>query len=140
MKKKIAYIVLGAVICSFGIYNIHQQTGVTEGGVIGTMLLIHHWLGLKPSVITPILDISCYIFAYKYLGSSFIKTSIISTMSVSLFLKFGNSFRQSYRIYLLIHLLRQFWEEFLSEWEWDLLSDREVQAEEMMRWRLLFQR
>lgn len=92
MKKKIAYIVLGAVICSFGIYNIHQQTGVTEGGVIGTMLLIHHWLGLKPSVITPILDISCYIFAYKYLGSSFIKTSIISTMSVSLFFKIWEQF------------------------------------------------
>lgn len=92
MKKKIAYIVLGAVICSFGIYNIHQQTGVTEGGVIGTMLLIHHWLGLKPSIITPILDVSCYIFAYKYLGSRFIKTSIISTLSVSLFFKIWEQF------------------------------------------------
>lgn len=92
MKKKIAYIVLGAIICSFGIYNIHQQTGVTEGGVIGTMLLIHHWLGLKPSIITPILDVSCYIFAYKYLGSRFIKTSIISTLSVSLFFKIWEQF------------------------------------------------
>lgn len=92
MKKKIAYIILGAIICSFGIYNIHQQTGVTEGGVIGAMLLIHHWLGLNPSVITPILDISCYIFAYKYLGSRFIKTSIISTMSVSFFFKIWEQF------------------------------------------------
>jgi len=71
--KKIYYIIIGAIICSFGIYNIHQQTGVTEGGVIGTMLLIHHWIGLEPSVITPILDISCYIFAYKYLGGRFLK-------------------------------------------------------------------
>lgn len=56
--KKITWIVLGAAICSFGIYNIHQQTGITEGGVLGMMLLINHWFGISPSVITPILDIS----------------------------------------------------------------------------------
>ena len=33
--KTIAFIMLGAMICSFGIHNIHQQTGITEGGVIG---------------------------------------------------------------------------------------------------------
>ncbi|WP_459639266.1 YitT family protein [Faecalimonas canis] len=90
--RKIVYIVIGAVICSFGIYNIHQQTGVTEGGVIGTMLLINHWLGFKPSVITPILDISCYLFAYKFLGARFIKISVVSTMSVSFFFKIWEQF------------------------------------------------
>ena len=35
--KKITWIVLGAAICSFGIYNIPQQTGITEGGVLGMM-------------------------------------------------------------------------------------------------------
>lgn len=92
MKKKMTYIILGAMICSFGIYNIHQQTGVTEGGVIGAMLLVHHWFGLRPSIITPILDISCYILAYKYLGARFIKISIVSTMSVSLFFKVWEQF------------------------------------------------
>ena len=28
-------IVLGACILSFGLYNIHERTGVTEGGVLG---------------------------------------------------------------------------------------------------------
>ena len=28
---KIMAIVAGAMICSFGIHNIHQQTGITEG-------------------------------------------------------------------------------------------------------------
>ena len=90
--KKIFYIIIGAIICSFGIYNIHQQTGVTEGGVIGAMLLIHHWGGLSPSVITPILDISCYIFAYKYLGGRFLKISFVSTLSVSFFFKIWEQF------------------------------------------------
>ena len=26
-------ILLGAAICTFGIHNIHQRTGITEGGV-----------------------------------------------------------------------------------------------------------
>ena len=58
--KKIVWIVIGAAICSFGIHNIHQQTGITEGGVIGMVLLINHWLGISPAIITPILDITCY--------------------------------------------------------------------------------
>ena len=85
--KKIALIMVGAMICSFGIHNIHQQTGITEGGVIGLMLLAEHWLGVSPAYITPVLDISCYILAFKYLGGRFIKTSVISTVSVSLFYK-----------------------------------------------------
>ena len=90
--KKITWIVLGAAICSFGIYNIHQQTGITEGGVLGMMLLINHWFGISPSVITPILDISCYLLAFKYLGGRFIKISIISTLSVSLFFEIWELF------------------------------------------------
>ena len=53
--KRILLIILGAAIVSFGLYNIHQQCGVTEGGVLGTVLLIHHWFGLPASVITPVL-------------------------------------------------------------------------------------
>lgn len=56
--KKILLILLGAMICSFGIHNIHQRTNITEGGVIGLMLFAEHWLKLSPAYITPILDIA----------------------------------------------------------------------------------
>ena len=85
--KKILIIMLGAGICSFGIFNIHQRTNITEGGVIGMMLLIEHWLHISPAYITPILDLTCYLTAYKYLGVSFIVISIISTFFVSSFYK-----------------------------------------------------
>ena len=85
--RKIIWIMIGALICSFGIHNIHQRTGITEGGVIGMMLLVEHWLGVSPAYITPVLDIICYVLAFKYLGGRFIKISIISTLSVSLFYK-----------------------------------------------------
>lgn len=46
--KKILLILLGAMICTFGIHNIHQRTNITEGGVIGLMLLVEHWLKISP--------------------------------------------------------------------------------------------
>ena len=85
-------ILLGAAICTFGIHNIHQRTGITEGGVIGLMLLVEHWLGASPAVITPVLDLSCYLLACKYLGWRFIRTSVLSTLCVSLFYKLWELF------------------------------------------------
>ena len=90
--KNILWIVAGAAICTFGIHNIHQQVGITEGGVIGGMLLLEHWLGISPAYITPVLDIACYLLALKYLGAGFIRTSILSTLSVSLFYKLWEQF------------------------------------------------
>ena len=90
--KMILFILLGAIICSFGIHNIHQQTGITEGGVIGMMLLAEHWLGISPAILTPILDITCYLLAFRYLGERFIRISAISTLSISLFYKVWESF------------------------------------------------
>lgn len=83
---------LGAMIYTFGVHNIHQRTNITEGGVIGLMLLIEHWLQMSPAYITPILDLACYLLAFKFLGGNFIKVSIISTMFVSGFYKIWELF------------------------------------------------
>ena len=85
--RKILLILLGAMICSFGIHNIHQRTNITEGGVIGLMLFAEHWLNISPAYITPILDIACYLLAFKFLGGGFIKISVISTLFLSGFYK-----------------------------------------------------
>lgn len=91
-SKKIFLILIGAMVCSFGIHNIHQRTNITEGGVIGMMLLIEHWLQISPAYITPVLDLICYVMAYKYLGKMFIKMSIISTTFISVFYKIWDAF------------------------------------------------
>ena len=90
--KKILLIFLGAMICTFGIHNIHQRTNITEGGVIGLMLLVEHWLKISPAYITSILDIICYLLAFKFSGGNFIKISIISTIFVSGFYKIWELF------------------------------------------------
>lgn len=86
------WIALGAGICTFGIHNIHEQTGITEGGVIGMMLFIHHWFHIPPGWITPVLDITCYLLAFRFLGGAFIRISAVSTLCVSLFYDFWELF------------------------------------------------
>lgn len=81
--KKLAFILLGTAIASFGIHNIHQRASITEGGVIGMILLSNYWLGLSPSAVTPMLDIACYALAFKYLGGTFLKISAVSTVCLS---------------------------------------------------------
>lgn len=89
--KKIFIIMIGAAILSFGIHNIHQRVNVTEGGVIGLMLFIEHWMKISPSFITPLLDGVCYLIAFKMLGFNFIKLSVISTAFISLSYKLWES-------------------------------------------------
>ena len=90
--KKVVLIIIGSMICSFGIHNIHQRTNITEGGIFGLMLLLEHWFNISPAYITPILDFTCYLIAFRFLGSRFIKTSIFSTLCISAFYKLWEAF------------------------------------------------
>ena len=56
------------------------------------MLLAEHWLKRSPACITPVLDVACYLLAFRFLGGRFIKISIISTFFVSLFYKIWELF------------------------------------------------
>ncbi|MEG1579255.1 MAG: YitT family protein, partial [Oscillospiraceae bacterium] len=63
------------------LYNLHERTGVTEGGVLGAVLLLQHWLNLSPAIVNPILDLLCYLFAFKFLGKSFAKYAVVASLS-----------------------------------------------------------
>lgn len=89
---KVLLILAGSAILSFGIYNIHRQTGITEGGVLGMLLLLNHWVGLSPSILSPILDAVCYTLGFRFLGKDFLKTSIFSTLCFAGFSRLWESF------------------------------------------------
>ena len=74
-------IVLGACILSFGLYNIHDRTGVTEGGVLGMTLLLQHWFGLSPAITSPVMDIACYLLAWHFLGNAFAKYAVAASLA-----------------------------------------------------------
>ena len=74
-------IVLGACILSFGLYNIHERTGITEGGVLGMTLLLQHWFGLSPAITSPVMDIACYLLAWPFLGNAFAKYAVAASLA-----------------------------------------------------------
>lgn len=90
--RRILFILLGTAICSFGIYNVHRQTGVTEGGVLGMILLLNHWLNVSSSVLSVSLDILCYVLASRRLGIRFLIVSGFSSVCLSLFFRLWESF------------------------------------------------
>ena len=78
-------ILLGVAILSFGLYNVHSQSGVTEGGVLGATLLLRHWFGISPAISEFIMDAICYFLGFKYLGKDFLKYSIVASCGFSFF-------------------------------------------------------
>lgn len=83
--KRCALALLGSAILAFGLYNVHALSGVTEGGVLGMTLFLHHWLGLSPAVTGLIMNAACYLMGWKLLGKEFIAYSIVAGGGFSLF-------------------------------------------------------
>lgn len=86
-KKIITYLILllGSAIQAFGLYNIHSFSGVTEGGVLGMTLLLHHWFNLSPAVSGLFMNGICYALGWRTLGRNFVLYSIISGAGFSVF-------------------------------------------------------
>ncbi len=79
------YILVGAFILAFGMYNIHSRTIITEGGIWGIELLLFNWFNLSPAVTAPFLDGACYLMGVVFLGKEFIIKSFVGTMGYAAF-------------------------------------------------------
>ena len=64
-----AGLMLGTAVLSFGLYNVHSQSDITEGGVLGLQLLIQN----------------CYLIGWRILGGAFLKNAMVSTLSYGFF-------------------------------------------------------
>lgn len=88
-----AQLLLGSAILAFGLFNVHSQSRITEGGVLGTTLLLQHWFGISPSISEAVLDVCCYLLGLKYLGKSFLRYALTATggfaLSYALFERMG---------------------------------------------------
>ena len=83
--KNILILLAGAAIAAFGIYNIHDIAGITEGGIFGLDLLLEHWFAISPSVTNFALTAICFVIGRRELGKPFIVSSAISVCAFSLF-------------------------------------------------------
>lgn len=75
---------LSSAFQAFGMYNIHALSCVTEGGVFGLTLLLHHWLGISPAISSFLLNAACYLLGWKTLGKDFIGYSMIAACGYSI--------------------------------------------------------
>ncbi|MFR5725621.1 MAG: YitT family protein [Clostridium sp.] len=90
--KTTVSITIGTAITTFGLYNVHQQADITEGGILGLILLLNFWLGMSSSLLSPILDFLSYLMGFKYLGKEFLKTSIFATLCMAGFFRLWELF------------------------------------------------
>lgn len=82
---RVLQLLAGAAILAFGLFNIHSQSHITEGGVLGMTLLLQHWLHLSPGLTAPVLDVSCYLLGLRFLGAGFLKWALAGSAAFSAF-------------------------------------------------------
>ncbi|MCI7731457.1 YitT family protein [Enorma burkinafasonensis] len=85
LARRFLTIALGCAILTFGMHNIHQVVGITEGGVLGGILLLNHWFGIDASIASPALDAVCYLVGLFVLGAGFLGWSAVSSVLLALF-------------------------------------------------------
>lgn len=83
--RRIVLSASGSAVLAFGLYQVHSQGVVTEGGILGLSLLLYHWLDLSPALSGLILNTVCYLLGLKVLGKSFLLYSALSSGCYSLF-------------------------------------------------------
>lgn len=87
-KKKyqnLLTILFGSFILAFGLYNFNYQNNITEGGILGLLLIFKNLFNLSPAWVNLVLDISLFLLGLKYFGKTFLKYSLVATCSFSIF-------------------------------------------------------
>ena len=68
---------------AFGMYHIHAPADITEGGVLGAILLIDYWLNISPAASSFVLNAACFLLGFRVLGRKFIVSSFVAALGYS---------------------------------------------------------
>ena len=90
--KSIVLILIGSFILAFGTYNFNYQNSITEGGILGLLLLFKHLFDISPSITSLVLDLSLFLLGMHFFGKRFLILSIFCTTSFSFFYRFIEKF------------------------------------------------
>ena len=83
----------GSAFSAFGLYHVHAQSGVTEGGILGLTLLLEYWFAISPAVSGFLLNVVCYLLGIRFLGKKFLVYSAISATGFSVTYKICEQFK-----------------------------------------------
>ena len=83
--KEVIILLIGSAILAFGLFHVHSQSNVTEGGVLGMTLFLQRWFQISPAVSGFVINFICYYMGWRLLGKKFIVYSCISGGAFSIF-------------------------------------------------------
>ena len=78
--KTWSLITIGSAIMAFGVYNFYYINNITEGGILGLLLLFKNLFDINPSITSAVLDIGLLLLGCKFFGKRFFKYSIIASV------------------------------------------------------------
>lgn len=81
--ESLGKILLGSFILAFGFYNFYYLNNITEGGVLGLLLLLKNVFNIEPSIANIIIDGALLLIGYKFFGKKFFIYSVIASVSFS---------------------------------------------------------
>lgn len=82
--EKLAFIVLGSTILGFGFYNFYYLNNITEGGVLGLLLILKNLFGIHPSMANIAIDFGLLLMGYKIFGKEFFIYSLFASFAFSM--------------------------------------------------------
>ena len=82
--EKIGFILLGTIVLSFGFYNFYFLNHITEGGVLGFLLILKNLFGVHPSMASIIIDFSLLLLGYRIFGKEFFLYSLFASFAFSI--------------------------------------------------------
>ena len=82
---KAALTLTGSAILAFGLCNIHAFASVTEGGVLGLVLLLQYWFGISPAISGLVLNAACFLLGWRTMGRGFLAYSALAVAGFSVF-------------------------------------------------------
>lgn len=82
--KKYILIILGSLLLSFGIYNIHYQCGLSEGGELGLELLLKHFFNISPAITSFVFDLFFLILGTFIIKNKFAIKALLGTITYSI--------------------------------------------------------
>lgn len=90
--KHVLFALLGSAIIAFGTYNIHFNSHIPDGGIIGLCLIIEHFTGVSPAISNIVITFFCYSLAWRLMGTRFILSTSVATIGFSAFYALFSAF------------------------------------------------
>ena len=81
--RNCAILFFSAALQAFGMYHIHTVADITEGGVLGAILLIDYWFQISPAISSFVINALCYLMGLKAMGVQFIAYSFFAAAGYS---------------------------------------------------------